>query len=133
MSDPLFPFGFGLSYTTFSIGDAKVSKSKIKNDESVELTVPVSNTGKRDGTEIIQVYIRRGNDTDGPYKTLRGFQRVSIAAGKTNQVAINLPPASFEFFDRTNGKMIVTAGEYEVWYGTSSDNKDLKSIKVTIE
>jgi beta-glucosidase len=133
MSDPLFPFGFGLSYTTFSIGNAQVSKSEIKNDESVELTVPVSNTGKRDGAEIVQIYVRKVNDTDGPLKTLRGFQRVTIAAGKTNQVAINLPPTSFEFFDRAIGKMNITAGEYEVWYGTSSDNKDLKSIKVTIE
>jgi beta-glucosidase len=133
MSDPLFPFGFGLSYTTFSIGNAQVSKSEIKNDESVELIVPVSNTGKRDGTEIVQVYVRKVNDADGPLKTLRGFQRVTIAAGKTNQVAINLPPTSFEFFDRASGKMNITAGEYEVWYGTSSDNKDLKSIKVTIE
>jgi beta-glucosidase len=133
MSDPLFPFGFGLSYTTFSIGDAKVSKTEIKNDESVELTIPVSNTGNRDGTEIVQVYIRKVNDTDGPYKTLKGFQRVDVAAGKTGQATIGLPRTAFEFFDRAKGKMSVTAGEYEVLYGNSSDNKDLKSIKVTIE
>jgi beta-glucosidase len=133
MSDPLFPFGFGLSYTTFSIGDAKVSKTEIKNDESVELTIPVSNTGKRDGTEIVQVYVRKVNDTDGPLKTLRGFKRVNVATGKTNQVAISLPHSAFEFFDRSSGRMAVTPGEYEVWYGTSSDNKDLKSIKVSIE
>jgi beta-glucosidase len=133
MSDPLFPFGFGLSYTTFFIGDAKLSNTTMKANESVELTIPVTNTGKCDGTEIVQIYVRKVNDTDGPLKTLRGFQRVTIAAGKTNQVAINLPPTSFEFFDRASGKMNITAGEYEVWYGTSSYNKDLKSIKVTIE
>ncbi|MCG6958411.1 glycoside hydrolase family 3 C-terminal domain-containing protein, partial [bacterium BMS3Abin03] len=92
MSDPLFPFGYGLSYTTFSIGDARVSKSTIKNDESVDLTIPVSNTGERDGTEIVQVYVHKINDTDGPIKTLRGFQRVYIEAGKTSLATITLPP-----------------------------------------
>ena len=133
MSDPLFPFGFGLSYTTFSVGDAKLSKTSIKADESVELTVPVSNKGKRDGTEIIQVYVHKMNDADGPLKTLRSVQRVNVAAGKTTRAAISLPHTAFEFFDRSLGKTTVTAGEYEVMYGSSSDNKDLKSIKVTIE
>ena len=133
MSDPLFPFGFGLSYTTFSIGDAKLSKSSIKADEGVEITIPVSNTGKRTGTEIVQVYVHKANDTDGPIKTLRGFQRVDIAAGRTSQAVIPLPGTAFEFFDRKRGKMAVTAGEYEVWYGTSSDSKDLKSVRVSIE
>lgn len=133
MSDPLFPFGFGLSYTTFSIGNAQISKTEIKNDESVELTIPVSNTGKRDGTEIVQVYVRKVNDPDGPLRTLKGFQRVEVAAGKTREVAINLPRTAFEFFDRASGKMAVTTGECELLYGTSSDNRDLKEITVTIK
>jgi beta-glucosidase len=132
MSDPLFPFGYGLSYTTFLVGDAQISKTNIKKDESVELTVPVSNTGKRDGTEIVQVYIRKVNDADGPIKTLRGFQRVDIAAGKTSTIKINMPFKAFEFFDRTSCKMDVTPGDYEIWYGTSSDVKDLKTTKITI-
>ena len=133
MSDPLFPFGFGLSYTTFSIGNAKISKTTIKKDEDVELTIPVSNTGKRDGTEIVQVYVRRVNDTDGPFKTLKGFQRVDVAAGKTRQATITLPPSAFEFFDRTSDKMSLTLGDYELWYGSSSDSKDLKMAKVTVQ
>jgi beta-glucosidase len=132
MSDALFPFGFGLSYTTFSIGNAKLSKTTIKTNESVELTVPVSNTGKRNGTEIVQVYIHKVNDTDGPLKTLRGFQRVEVAAGKSGQAVIKLPSSSFEFFDRQSGKMMVAGGDYEVLYGNSSDTKDLKTIKITI-
>jgi len=132
MFDPLFPFGFGLSYTTFSIGKAKFSKTVIKADESVELSIPVLNTGKRDGTEIVQVYVRKVNDTDGPLKTLRGFQRINVSAGKASQAVINLPYTSFEFFDRASGKMTVTAGEYEIFYGSSSDAKDLKMTKISI-
>jgi beta-glucosidase len=133
MSDALFPFGFGLSYTTFSIGEAKLSKTVIKATESIELTIPVSNTGKYEGTEIVQVYVHKVNDTDGPLKTLRGFQRVEIIAGKTAQAIISLPSSSFEFFDRLSGKMVVADGEYEVYYGNSSETKDLKKVNIIIQ
>jgi beta-glucosidase len=73
------------------------------------------------------------NDIGGPIKTLRGFKRISIGAGKTNQAIINLPYSSFEFFDRASGKMCVTAGEYEVMYGSSSDVKDLKTFKIFVD
>jgi beta-glucosidase len=121
-----------LSYTTFSIGNAKLSRTSIKANESVEITIPVSNTGKRKGTEIVQVYVRKVNDTDGPLRTLRGFQRIDVAAGKTSRAVINLPYTSFEFFNRTSRKMAVTPGEYEVWYGNSSDATDLKLTKITV-
>ena len=133
MSDALFSFGFGLSYTTFSIGDAEFSKTEIKNNESIELTIPVSNTGDRDGTEIVQVYVRKVNDVDGPFKTLKGFQRVNVAAGKSKRAVVKLPFTSFEFFNRESGKMIVSSGEYEVLYGNSSDNKDLKMAKIKVQ
>ncbi len=132
MSDPLFPFGFGLSYTTFKVGEAKICKSEIKSDENIELTIPVTNTGKREGTEIVQVYVHKPNDADGSIRTLRGFQRVRVPAGKTQEITISLPYNSFEFFNRVIGKMGVTSGEYEIWYGNSSDAKDLKMLKVTV-
>jgi len=133
MSDPLFPFGFGLSYTNFKIGKATVDKVEIKSNETVKLTVPVTNTGKRSGTEIVQVYIHKINDIEGPIKTLRGFQRVDLAAGKSGQATIDLTPSAFEFFDWAQRKMMVTPGDYEVLYGNSSDAKALKSLKITIK
>jgi len=132
MDDALFSFGYGLSYTTFKIGEAKLSKTSIAANETVQLTVPVTNAGKRNGVEVVQVYIRKVNDIDGPLKTLRGYQRVEIPAGKTQQVAIDLNSSSFEFFDWSQRKMMVTPGEYEVYYGNSSDSKNLKSTRITI-
>jgi beta-glucosidase len=133
MSDPLFPFGFGLSYTTFLVGNAKLSKTTITDNDTIVLTVPVSNIGKRNGTEVVQVYVHKVNDADGPIKTLRGFQRLEVPTGKTRKALINLPYTAFEFFDRTKGATTVDTGEYEVWYGTSSNAQDLKMAKVTIQ
>jgi beta-glucosidase len=133
MTDALFPFGYGLSYTTFTIGPARLAKTEISNNESITLTIPVLNTGKRKGTEIVQVYIRRPGDFDGPLKTLKGFQRVTVDAGKAIEAVIELPYASFEYFNRDNHKMTVTAGEYEILYGNSSNAKDLKTEKITVK
>ena len=133
MSDPLFPFGFGLSYTNFSIGNAKLNKTKIAKDEGVELTIPVTNTGKRNGTEIVQVYVKKVNDIGGLIKTLRGFTRTDVATGKTVNTVIRLSYASFEFYDEKLLQMAVTPGEYEVWYGNSSAAKDLKMVKANVQ
>ncbi|HLO57389.1 MAG TPA: xylan 1,4-beta-xylosidase [Bacteroidales bacterium] len=132
-TDYLFPFGYGLSYTSFAIGNASLSKTAIKADESVQLTVPVQNTGKRNGTEIVQVYIRKQEDNDGPLKTLRGFSRVELPSGKTQQAVIELTPASFEFYDSKSYAMAVTPGKYIIYYGNSSDDKDLKQLTIEIQ
>jgi beta-glucosidase len=96
------------------------------------MTIPLTNIGKQKGTEIVQVYVRKVNDVDGPLKTLRRFSRVAVQAGQTKPVIMELPASTFEFFDREKGIINVTPGEYEVYYGTSSDPKDLKSAIIKI-
>jgi beta-glucosidase len=132
-NDALFPFGYGLSYTKFEIGKAQVSKTEISKDETLNFTIPVKNAGKRSGTEIVQVYIRKIGDIDGPLKTLKAFQRVEIGAGKTANVAISLDPSAFEFYSWDERAMTVAPGEYEVLYGNNSVDKDLKSFVVSVK
>jgi beta-glucosidase len=131
-SAPLFPFGFGLTYTTFNIGSATASKTQITNKEGVQLTIPIANTGKRDGTEVLQVYVRKLNDPDSPLKTLRAFKRVRLSPGAKEIVKLDLPAKTFEFFDPIDAVVKVTPGDYELLYGESSDNKDLKTLKIKI-
>jgi beta-glucosidase len=133
MNDPLFQFGYGLSYTKFSMGKVELDKLSIRKDETVVLKVPVTNTGKRNGTEVVQVYIKKVGDADGPLKTLRGFKRLTLNAGETTNAEITLTPAAFELYDETIQKMRVIPGKYEVWCGNSSAEIDLKMTALTIQ
>lgn len=128
-SDPLFAFGYGLSYTDFTIGDAKMTKS----GKNHVLSVPVTNTGKRDGTEVVQVYIRDLSDAEGPLKSLRGFKRVSLKAGASATVDITLTPESFEFFDPETNTVHGKQGRFEILYGSSSLDSDLKKVLVNVK
>ena len=130
---PLFPFGYGLSYTTFTYGKARADKKRISTGEKMTLTIPVSNTGSRDGEEVVQVYLRREDDPEGPTKTLRAFKRVEITKGKSLNVKIELPYTAFEWFDNSTHTMHSMKGEYEVLYGGSSRTEDLQSIKIQIQ
>jgi beta-glucosidase len=132
MSDALFPFGYGLSYTRFLIGDASFSSSVVEKNGNVTLNVPVSNTGGRSGTEIVQVYVRRTDDVNGPLKTLRGFKRVTVETGSTATATITLPYNAFEFYDDQNLEMRVTPGKYIIWYGNSSADADLKKGEILV-
>ena len=125
-NDALYPFGYGLSYTSFEIRNEKL---EMRNGGNGTLTVDVSNTGKRDGTEIVQLYIRNLQDQKGPLKSLRGFQRVDVKAGQTKIVTLELTPKSFEFFDPETNTMRTKSGKYELLIGTSSKSSDLQSVE----
>lgn len=130
---PLFPFGYGLSYTTFAYGKARTNQKHISAGEKIILRIPVKNTGNRDGEEVVQVYLHRQDDKEGPLKTLRAFKRVEIAKGEDLNVEIEIPYDSFEWFDSATNTMRPIGGEYEILYGSSSRTRDLQSIKVQLQ
>ena len=126
--DALFPFGYGLSYTSFEI---KNEKLEMKDDGNGTLTVEVANVGKRRGAEVVQLYIRNLQDVEGPLKSLRAFQYTGeIEPGKQGVVTLQLTPNSFEFWDPETNTMRVKPGQYEILVGNSSNNKDLKKVTV---
>ena len=123
--DALFPFGYGLSYTTFEIRNEKL---EMRNDGGCTVTVDVVNTGKKDGTEIVQLYIRNLQDPDGPLKSLRAFERVEVKAGQTVNAKLTLGNKAFEFWDPETNTMRAKSGKYEILIGTSSADKNFKKL-----
>ena len=128
-NDPLFAFGYGLSYTSFEIGEASISGA----NGDCTLTIPVTNCGSRRGTETVQLYIRNTGDPEAPLKTLRAFQRIEIAPGQTMPVEMKLNKKSFEFFDNETNTVHTKPGTYQILYGSSSQDKDLKALTVSID
>jgi beta-glucosidase len=128
-SDALFPFGYGLSYTSFEIRNEKLEMS---SGGSGTVTVEVANTGKRDGSETVQLYIRNLQDPDGPLKSLRAFQRVNVKAGQTTTVTLSLDRKSFEFWDPETNTMRVKPGRYDILVGNSSADKDLRRLSLSL-
>ena len=126
--EPLFPFGHGLSYTTFRVGK---QKARVK-DGMLIVTCTVENTGQREGTETVQVYLRRTADVEGPLKTLRGYKRVSLKPGEKKVVAITIGRDDLETWDVKTNTMRVVPGLHEVMVGTSSDSSLLKTLRVKI-
>lgn len=127
-SDPLFAFGYGLSYTTFRFGRARAEAA----EGGYRLSVPLTNTGTRPGEEVVQVYIRRVADADGPLKSLRAFRRVALKAGESTTVEIPLSRKSFECFDESTNTMRTLPGDYELMYGNSSRPEDLQTLTVSV-
>jgi beta-glucosidase len=130
---PQYAFGYGLSYTTFSVGKGKLSKKSMKKNGNVTITVPVTNTGKREGTETVQVYVKSLDDSGAPIKALKGFQKLSLKPGETKTATIKLDGEAFEYYDENIDELSVRPGRYRLLYGTSSLDKDLKSFDFVVK
>ena len=130
---PLYPFGYGLSYTTFAYGKGKLSKSSMKANGSVTLTVPVTNTGNHDGHETVQVYVKALDYPEAPIKSLKGFQKLNLKAGETAKATITLTGESFEYYDPSIDELSPRPGRYQILYGSSSLDKDLQSLNFELK
>jgi beta-glucosidase len=130
---PQYAFGYGLSYTTFRVGKGSLSAKSMKKDGQVTLTVPVKNTGKREGSEILQVYVKALNDPGAPIKALKGFQKLTLKPGETGVAKITLDGEAFEYYDEMIDELATKAGHYQILYGTSSLDKDLQAIDFTVK
>ncbi len=130
---PLYSFGFGLSYTTFAFKKPRLAKNKIQRNESTQLLVDVKNTGKRAGTEVVQMYIRDCiSSVTRPVKELKGFQKIASGPGETRTVALDITPESLAFYD-IHMKYVVEPGEFEIMVGNSSRDTDLQKVILTVE
>ena len=130
---PLYPFGFGLSYTTFAFKNPRLAKNKIRRNESTRLLVDVKNTGKRAGAEVVQMYVRDCvSSVTRPVKELKGFQKISLRPGEAQTVALDITPESLAFYD-IHMKYVVEPGEFEIMAGNSSRDTDLQKVILTVE
>jgi beta-glucosidase len=118
---PLYPFGFGLSYTTFSITDLKVSAPQVKVGSSVTVTADVTNTGPVVGDEVVQLYIHQKAGSDSrPLRELKGFERVTLKPGETRTVAFPLGPAELGYWSTNAGRWVQEAEAFDIWVGADS-------------
>ena len=128
---PLFSFGHGLSYTTFTYGKAEIDKSKISADDQLTVSVKVKNTGKRSGSEVVQLYISdKKSSLPRPVKELKGFKKIQLNAGEEQQVSFTISKEELSFFDDTKHSWIAEPGIFEALVGASST--DIRS-KISFE
>jgi len=129
---PLFPFGYGLSYTSFEYTDIAVDKAEISDNENVQISVKVKNTGNMKGKEIVQVYVRDVESTViRPVKELKGFEKVELAPGEEKTVVITLDKRAFAYYNTELGDWHVESGEFEILVGRSSADIILRE-KITV-
>ena len=129
-TEPLFPFGFGLSYTTFKYSDLRIEKPRIRPNESVEVSVKIANTGPRSGEEVAQLYVRdEVSSVTRPLKELKGFQRVNLAAGESKRVTFLITPEKLQFYDRQM-KRVVEPGKFSIMVGGDSITHLTQSLEV---
>ena len=129
---PLYPFGFGLSYTTFQISNVRLDQDHMARDGSTVVRADVTNTGARAGAEVVQMYIRdRVSSVTRPVKELRGFKKVSLAPGETATVALPITPESLAFYD-VDLRYVVEPGDFSIMVGTSSRDADLTTVTLEV-
>jgi beta-glucosidase len=129
---PLFPFGFGLSYTKFDFKNVRLEKKSIRAKGSTRVLVDVTNAGKRRGAEVVQMYIRDlVSSVTRPIKELKGFQKITLQPGETRTVALDITPESLAFYD-INMKYTVEPGQFEIMVGNSSRDEDLQKVVLTV-
>jgi beta-glucosidase len=121
---PLFPFGFGLSYTTFRFENLRVSR----RGRSVAVGVDITNTGRRAGADVVQLYVGFPASTGEPPKQLKGFQKVPLAPGETRHLTFSLDPRAFAHWDAAANGWVVSAGEYQIEIGDASDNLPVSAV-----
>lgn len=129
-NDPLYPFGYGLSYTTFSYSDLQLSATEMSPTGSVEASVTVTNTGNVDATEIVQLYIRDlVASVSRPVKELKGFERITLKAGESRKVTFAITPETLKFYNY-DLKYVLEPGDFNIMVGPNS--RDLKTAKLTV-
>jgi beta-glucosidase len=129
---PLYPFGFGLSYTTFAFKNLRLTRKRIRRGEATRIQVDVTNTGDRPGAEVVQMYIRdRISSVTRPVKELKGFQKVFLSPGEARTVTLEITPESLAFYN-LEMKYVVEPGEFEIMVGNSSRDPDLTTVVLTV-
>ncbi|MEJ7692174.1 fibronectin type III-like domain-contianing protein [Daejeonella sp.] len=125
---PLFPFGHGLSYTTFNYSKIKISDKKITADDKITVSVNVKNTGKIAGDEVVQLYVHDViASVKRPTKELRGFERISLQPGETKTVSITIPAEKLAFYDEKTHGFLLEPGVFKLFVGSSSEDIRLQT------
>ncbi len=125
---PAFAFGHGLSYTTFKVSNLRLDKAEVAADGTVSATVTVTNTGKVAGSEVIQLYLSDHNTAvEMPVKELRGFKKVALQPGESQDVTITIGGRSFQYWSEQDGGWATSLGKRTLLVGTASDNLPLKA------
>ena len=126
---PTFAFGHGQSYTQFAISNLRSDKSELTQDDTIAFTVNVKNTGKRAGSEVVQLYIHDvKSSVDRPKKELKGFQKVYLQPGENKDVTITINKEALSFYDELSSSWKAEAGKFEALVGNASDNLKLKKV-----
>ncbi len=129
---PLYPFGFGLSYTTFTIANVRLDKKKIRRGGKGRVSADVTNTGDRGGSEVVQLYIRDlFSSATRPMKELKGFRRVVLEPGETRTVSFDITPDLLSFYDAAMN-VTVEPGDFEIMVGNSSSDADLQKVILAV-